>query len=29
MKILQKVKEKVLVLPEKGAFPTDRNSPLR
>ena len=29
MKILQKVKEKGLILPEKGAFPTDRNSTLR
>lgn len=29
MKVLQKVKEEVLILPEKGAFPTDRNSTLR
>ncbi|GEM_PF-4362528 len=29
MKVLQKVKEGVLILPEKGAFSTDRNSTLR
>lgn len=29
MKVLQKVKEEVLILPEKGTFPTDRNSTLR
>ncbi|MBB3703620.1 hypothetical protein FHS60_002111 [Alloprevotella rava] len=29
MKVLQKVKEEVLIFIEKGAFPTDRNSTLR